>query len=1106
LLPVQDLFAYHFPWDQGHDTTDYPDPDDDGPNCRNNRTRSPVFVCKGHFIWSDIDVALSGRPDLMISRTYQSHNYGDGIFGNGWMTVDVETLVRTVRKESDGVGSKVTLVEYILTDSFGYRYTYKLNDDGTVSTPAERFDTVVPQQIGGVRLIARDHSYKEFDSNGVLLSSVDRNGNAVYYEYGGDRLSRIRDDFGRYLDLAYDVQGRVAVISDHTNRSWQYGYDDDGNLISTTDPLGGVMQYEYQPYVPLGDSHTYYQITKITDQAGVVLAEVSYEGAKVATHKQGANTFRYTYNEVTNATTKTDSTNSRWEFVYNDQELVVRDTDPLGNVTESVFDENAQRISMKDPEGNIWTTTYDDYGRVVTDTTPLNYTTGYDYVSDTLWASEVDSPAGRVTELEHDSNGNVVSMTDPSGATSRMEWNDRGDTTAFSDALGNRTVLQYNDIGIVTQSTDPLGRITSYVVDDIGRVSEIMQPGGESETYQYDMLDRLTKSTNALGHTIEYRYDAAGRILARIDSRGYTTSYTFDEFGRQIRETRPDGAVTETRYRTDNLVDQLVDPRGVVTRYTYDSAKRVTRIDIGGESYSYQYDRRNLVVRMTGPDASIDYSYDADGRQTTESINGRANSLSLNPEGEVVRISAAGEELEYTYDDRGLLVSVRTPIGTHTYVRDGLGRVSSHTMPGGAVNNFDYDAAGQLSALDYSQTIGTRFDYIFDVNSRVSSITGGPDWTYQYDGADRLVSATGGGIGYSFSYDESGNRLEDNGDYDEFNKLIQDNNYNYSYDSSGKLTQKINKVTGEEKRFTYNDRGRLALYELASSEGAIALSQTIYEYDPLGRRVAKTVDGLRTEYHWYEDYLIAEYQAGIPVKRYRYGDSYVALEYVDSNGTYQVHKNHLDAPLALTDSTNQLVWESQLTPYGKSALVSDVDGDGVDIFFQQRFAGQYEDTETGMYYNRFRYYDPENGRYMTSDPIKFDGGDNLYLYANAAPTGWVDPYGLNPAAVGAAAVAAVRWCIKNPVKCRKNVCNGVNAVMHGICDTARSCKGNDSCSSLRVKKAQLQVCLGMRYAVSSCHGKKNDPNPSGHVRAKQQVRNRISKCNRFIGKACCGTS
>ncbi|PWJ72511.1 UNVERIFIED_ORG: RHS repeat-associated protein [Pantoea agglomerans] len=59
--------------------------------------------------------------------------------------------------------------------------------------------------------------------------------------------------------------------------------------------------------------------------------------------------------------------------------------------------------------------------------------------------------------------------------------------------------------------------------------------------------------------------------------------------------------------------------------------------------------------------------------------------------------------------------------------------------------------------------------------------------------------------------------------------------------------------------------------------------------------------------------------------------------------------------------------------------------------------GQYFDAETGLHYNRFRYYDPDAGRFVSQDPIGLAGGVNLYQYA-PNPLSWVDPLGLTKCA------------------------------------------------------------------------------------------------------------
>ena len=102
----------------------------------------------------------------------------------------------------------------------------------------------------------------------------------------------------------------------------------------------------------------------------------------------------------------------------------------------------------------------------------------------------------------------------------------------------------------------------------------------------------------------------------------------------------------------------------------------------------------------------------------------------------------------------------------------------------------------------------------------------------------------------------------------------------------------------------------------------------------------------------------------------------------------------LDTPRLLTSSTGAVVWSSHHEPFGKAHIQTDPDGDGTHLAFPLRFPGQYEDAETGLHYNRHRYYDPQIGRYLSPDPLGQIDGPNLYLYAGNDPVNLSDPYGL----------------------------------------------------------------------------------------------------------------
>jgi RHS repeat-associated protein len=106
--------------------------------------------------------------------------------------------------------------------------------------------------------------------------------------------------------------------------------------------------------------------------------------------------------------------------------------------------------------------------------------------------------------------------------------------------------------------------------------------------------------------------------------------------------------------------------------------------------------------------------------------------------------------------------------------------------------------------------------------------------------------------------------------------------------------------------------------------------------------------------------------------------------------TYFYHCDHLGTPIALTDRQGQIVWGAvKRDPWGNTQEEFNPRGINQDI----RLPGQYHDKETGLYYNRHRYYDPRIGSYINQDPIGLWGGGNLYGYP-LDPLRGIDALGL----------------------------------------------------------------------------------------------------------------
>jgi RHS repeat-associated protein len=184
----------------------------------------------------------------------------------------------------------------------------------------------------------------------------------------------------------------------------------------------------------------------------------------------------------------------------------------------------------------------------------------------------------------------------------------------------------------------------------------------------------------------------------------------------------------------------------------------------------------------------------------------------------------------------------------------------------------------------------------------------------------------------------------------------------YTFDADGNLATRDG--PGPSQTFTFDRVNRLRRVE----EGASTLAE--YLYDPFGRRTQKTASGVTTWFLWDGDQLLGEYDgSGARTRRYAYAGGFAPLQVADPDGgsgetIYDVHTDHLDTPRLLTDSGGNDVWRGAYEAFGTAAL-----DPGNGVTFNVRFPGQYFDAETGISYNRFRYYDPAIARYISADPV-----------------------------------------------------------------------------------------------------------------------------------------
>jgi len=303
---------------------------------------------------------------------------------------------------------------------------------------------------------------------------------------------------------------------------------------------------------------------------------------------------------------------------------------------------------------------------------------------------------------------------------------------------------------------------------------------------------------------------------------------------------------------------------------------------------------------------------------------------------------------------------------------------------------------------------------------------------FSHDALERLIGAT---PGESYAYDAVGNRITSHRSglhvVDTVNQLLEDHTFTYSYDANGNLIEKKSKADGSLTRYTWSSQDHLVRVDLP--DGQVAE----YTYDPLGRRIQKSVNGVVTKYLYDEEDIIAELDASDSVTAtYVHGpgiDEPISL--TRDGRSYAYHRDALGSITHITDETGAVVQRYEYDSYGNLLSIRDP-----GLLQPFTYTGREWDPETGLYHYRARYYDPESGRFLSQDRLGFVGDWNFYSYVRNNPVRYLDPFGLlvgpatrqvvklaplaladGPAPVvdiglGVIGIAAIAWDIYNAIK------------------------------------------------------------------------------------------
>jgi RHS repeat-associated protein len=663
------------------------------------------------------------------------------------------------------------------------------------------------------------------------------------------------------------------------------------------------------------------------------------------------------------------------------------------------------------------------------------------------------------SSYQYDAAGNLIQSTDPLQRVSNQSYDAlhrvQQQTQPAPLAGAARPVIGYSYDGAdqLVKVTDPRLLATSYGVDGLGNVNSLLSPDTKDTTNTYDASGNLKTSKDARGLTTTYSYDVLNRLTKISYASGTASAFGYDS-GNYAKGKL--SSFTDESGSTSYLYNSL----GRLTTQTQNTGGKVFVLGYGYGSVGGATGKRSSITYPSGN--QINYHYDDAGQLisldlNTTNANGQGTNTSVvTPVLNNIHYGPFAGPLGWDWGNSNIAPN------PYNKTTDLDGRIVSyplgHPAANGSIRTLHYDAASRIINTTHTGS-GTG-----------ANLAANLDQTYGYDNLDRITSATSTSsntLSQGFQYDASGNRTQVRLGSSTYSNTVAATSNQLS-NTSGPLPAKTmsyspsgSLLADGKLSATYSDRGRLKTI----TNPAGSTDTTTYFVNALGQRVKKsgpaTIVTSGINYYVYDDagHLLGEYNAsGKPLQETVYlGDTPVAVltqsiagtapSQVTTTNLHYVYADHLGTARVITRATdNKMVWRwDNADPFGM--LAPDGNPSQLGAFTDNpRFPGQVYDRESGLFYNYFRDYDPQTGRYVQSDPIGLEGGLNTFAYVEGNPISKIDPKGLlsivacaNPVNAAACAeagiiarAAPIAFCPPESKKC--TMASGWQLTAGGITD------------------------------------------------------------------------
>lgn len=675
----------------------------------------PLYMQKGYPYWVD------GREESLYARQISNIVSSDGrsvSFKYHPTTGRLETVVAgdgrqwTYSYTSRDANNTSTLSTVTLPNSDVWRYEYAPGafHVGQGNHGNIRYETVTARKLIGL---------------------IYPTGGKVTYEYGS---------YDRFSNCCGVVGERIAKRSMSTGEIWSYVYKfgrgpSESIKYDETSVTGpdGTTTYKY-----MGTGYAYGSSRKPPQnfqnniwQVGQLMEAIYPDGS----------TEKYVW--------QTRELMSRWNWMSLGEYLAIAD--------ERVWAADLQKRTIV-RDGATYTTTYSNYDaygnpRTIVETGPnggsrTTTLTYYNEVSKWIIGKPLteSSPGNSVvrtydakgnltsysrngvkTSYTYDTQGNVATKTFPRGLVHTYSNYYRGIPQEENQPESVNIYREVDGAGNVTSETNGNGHTVHYSYDGLNRLTSISPPIGDATAISYGTNHKESVRGNLVERT---NYDAFGRP-ANVTLGGIKTSFSYDAFGRRIFESNP-GSTQGTNYEYDvhNRITKITNADASTQQLTYTAGKTAIK-DERGNTTTYTY-------RSYG-NPSEQYLTNITAPETSANIT-----IARNPDNLISSVTQNGVTRSYTYNTNGYLATAVHPeIGTITYGRDIAGNMTSRANALATVY-YTYDDRNRLEHMDYG--------------SRRTSFT--------YNAQDKILSTTAYGSTRAYSYDQNGNLIREELDYD----------------------------------------------------------------------------------------------------------------------------------------------------------------------------------------------------------------------------------------------------------------------------------------------------------------------------------------------------